>query len=167
PEVVYVPVYNPRVIYGPPPPVVYYPGVFGFPVPMVGISPIISFGVGLTIGSFLWGDYDWYDRRVYRRYGGYYYGDYYRRHYHNRYYDGRDYNRHDDYNWRHDPRHRRDVSYRSRHVEQYYRSGDGGRSGDNRGPRDDFRDGTRRDSYDRQRDGSRDGASRESYDRQR
>lgn len=69
PQVVYVPVYDPWVIYGPwwwplyPPYVVYrHP-------PDVVIAPrVIWFGVGFSVGTFWghgWGHWDWGHRRVY------------------------------------------------------------------------------------------------------
>ena len=59
PEVVYVPNYNPSVVYGSwaypsyppyyyPPPAYYYPG-----------AALFSFGVGVAVGGALWGDLDW------------------------------------------------------------------------------------------------------------
>jgi hypothetical protein len=59
PEVVYVPSYNPSVVYGGwaypsyppyyyPPPPYYYPG-----------GALISFGIGMAVGGALWGDLDW------------------------------------------------------------------------------------------------------------
>jgi len=157
PEILYVPVYNPRVIYGPPPPVIYYPRVMLYPAISVGVAPIISFGVGLTIGSLFWGDLDWHNHRVYsRRYGGGYYGG----GYYDRYRDGGYNYRRDEYAsraqvWRHDARHRRGVDYRSRHVERTYRSsGDPSGDRDYRQGRDTIGDG--RSPQDRNRDG-RDG----------
>jgi hypothetical protein len=59
PEVVYVPSYNPSVVYGSwaypsyppyyyPPPPYYYPG-----------GALLSFGIGVAVGGALWGDLDW------------------------------------------------------------------------------------------------------------
>lgn len=59
PEVVYVPSYNPSVVYGSwaypsyppyyyPPPPYYYPG-----------GALLSFGIGVAVGGALWGDFDW------------------------------------------------------------------------------------------------------------
>ncbi len=59
PEVVYVPSYNPSVVYGSwaypgyppyyyPPPAYYYPG-----------GALLSFGIGVAVGGALWGDLDW------------------------------------------------------------------------------------------------------------
>jgi hypothetical protein len=69
PEVVYVPAYDPWLVYGAP--IVAYPGWY----PMPGIfwgGPGISFGIGFGIGffgGFGWGwghwGYDWHDRRAF------------------------------------------------------------------------------------------------------
>ena len=67
PEVMYVPVYNPRVIYGPPPPVVFYPRAYVYPAIAVGVAPVITFGVGITFAGLFWGDLDWRHHHVYRR----------------------------------------------------------------------------------------------------
>ena len=59
PEVVYVPSYNPSVVYGSwaypsyppyyyPPPPYYYPG-----------GALLSFGIGVAVGGALWGDFNW------------------------------------------------------------------------------------------------------------
>ena len=59
PDVVYVPSYNPSVVYGTwaypsyppyyyPPPAYYYPG-----------GALVSFGIGMAVGGALWGDLDW------------------------------------------------------------------------------------------------------------
>ncbi|KAF1694576.1 DUF3300 domain-containing protein [Pseudoxanthomonas koreensis] len=59
PEVVYVPSYNPSVVYGGwaypsyppyyyPPPPYYYPG-----------GALLSFGIGVAVGGALWGDCNW------------------------------------------------------------------------------------------------------------
>ena len=107
PAVMYVPVYNPHVVFGPPPPVVFYPRVWVYPGIAVGVSPVITFGVGVAFAGLFWGDYDWHHHRVYRR------------HYHDHWYSG-GYD-HDDY-WRHDARHRRGVSYRRVGLERQYGS---------------------------------------------
>jgi uncharacterized membrane protein YgcG len=69
PEVVYVPAYDPWLVYGPP--IVAYPG--WYPVPGifwggVGLSFGIGFGIGF-FGGYGWGwhhwGYDWHDRRPY------------------------------------------------------------------------------------------------------
>ena len=69
PEVVYVPAYDPWLVYGAP--IIAYPG--WYPVPGIfwggpGLSFGIGFGVGF-LGGFGWGwhhwDYDWHGRRAF------------------------------------------------------------------------------------------------------
>ena len=57
PQVVYVPVYNPTIVYAPPPTYVYNPAV-----------PLVTFGVGIAVGAIIANNRcNWY-------YGGVYYG---------------------------------------------------------------------------------------------
>jgi hypothetical protein len=57
PQVVYVPVYTPAIVYAPPPAYVYSPAV-----------PLITFGVGIAVGAIIANNHcNWY-------YGGVYYG---------------------------------------------------------------------------------------------
>jgi hypothetical protein len=57
PQVVYVPVYNPVIVYAPPPAYVYNPA-----------APLIAFGAGVVVGAILANNHcNWY-------YGGVYYG---------------------------------------------------------------------------------------------
>jgi hypothetical protein len=63
PQIIYVPVYDPTVVYGPwwapaYPPYYWYP-----PGYVVGAS-VWSFGVGLIVGSALWGGFDWHRHNV-------------------------------------------------------------------------------------------------------
>jgi Protein of unknown function (DUF3300) len=62
PTVVYVPAYNPWLVYGPPLPV--YPGFYYAPPPgvIIGAGIAIGFGVGIGIGAFRgfgWGWHNW------------------------------------------------------------------------------------------------------------
>jgi uncharacterized membrane protein YgcG len=58
PQVVYVPTYNPTVVYGPWP---YpgYPPYYYYPPGYVATTAVISFGVGLAVGAALWGGCSW------------------------------------------------------------------------------------------------------------
>lgn len=63
PQVVYVPTYNTAVIYGTwsypaYPPMAYYPPGY------VAGSAILSFGLGIAVGSALWGDCHWGNRSI-------------------------------------------------------------------------------------------------------
>jgi hypothetical protein len=62
PSVVYVPAYNPWIVYGPPLPV--YPGFYYAPPPgvFIGAGIAIGFGIGIGIGAFGgfgWGWHNW------------------------------------------------------------------------------------------------------------
>jgi hypothetical protein len=63
PQVVYVPVYNPAVIYGPwwwpAPPYYWYP-----PGYVVSNTPFVAFSFGLFVGAAIWGQCDWGHRTV-------------------------------------------------------------------------------------------------------
>jgi Protein of unknown function (DUF3300) len=59
PDVVYVPAYNPWIVYGPP--IVAWPGWYPYPGIWYG-GPFLSFGVGFGIGffgGFGWGWHNW------------------------------------------------------------------------------------------------------------
>jgi Protein of unknown function (DUF3300) len=58
PQVVYVPTYNPTVIYGAWPYPAYPPYAY-YPPGYVAATSILSFGVGVAVGSALWGGCDW------------------------------------------------------------------------------------------------------------
>jgi Protein of unknown function (DUF3300) len=58
PQVVYVPTYNPTVVYGAWPYPAYPPYAY-YPPGVVAATSILSFGVGVAVGSALWGGCDW------------------------------------------------------------------------------------------------------------
>jgi Protein of unknown function (DUF2950)/Protein of unknown function (DUF3300) len=58
PQVVYVPTYNPTVVYGAWPYPAYPPYAY-YPPGFVAATSVFSFGVGVAVGSALWGDCDW------------------------------------------------------------------------------------------------------------
>jgi uncharacterized membrane protein YgcG len=58
PQVVYVPTYNPTVVYGAWPYPAYPPYSY-YPPGYVAATSLISFGVGMAVGSALWGDCNW------------------------------------------------------------------------------------------------------------
>src|ERR1700756_4433724 len=67
PQVIYVPQYNPVVVYGPAPVVYPYPAIVYPPPPSTGAivaASVISFGAGLAVGAMMsswhgWGGYGW------------------------------------------------------------------------------------------------------------
>lgn len=62
PDVIYVPIYNPTVIYGAWPYPNYQP--YYWHPPRYAVSgPVITFGGALIVGSVLWSTYDWRQRR--------------------------------------------------------------------------------------------------------
>ena len=127
PQVVYVPTYNPTVVYGSwaypsYPPYSYYPPGY------TAAASLLSFGVGMAAGAALWGNTNW-------GWGGYGrgYGDI-----------DVDVNRYNNYNnnvtrnynqtrnnyqggkWQHDGSHRKGVQYRDKGVQNKYGKGDRG-----------------------------------------
>ena len=138
PQIIYVPLYNPTVVYGPwwypaYPPYYYHPP--GYAATRAGI---VSFGVGLTAGvawGYAWGNVNWARNQVYVHparsitinnfYTGHGPGEW----------------RHDPSHrnelsvWRHDPDHRKGVAYRDPGLRQQF--GQTGNPGSD--PRKDFR----------------------------
>jgi hypothetical protein len=74
-QVVYVPAYNPTVVYGTvwAPPVYYYP-IYSRPPsywypPGYVATRVISFGIGVAVGAAIWGGCDWHHHGFYHRRG--------------------------------------------------------------------------------------------------
>lgn len=64
-EVVYVPSYNPVVVYGAPPPTPYYPWYsyppsYWYPPGYTLAAGVIGFGLGVAWADAVWGDCDWH-----------------------------------------------------------------------------------------------------------
>jgi uncharacterized protein DUF3300 len=118
PDVVYVPYYDPTVVYGaweyPDYPPFYFP-----PPPGYVVGPGIYFGVGFGIVGALWGwdDWDWGHRRVHVDYDRWREID----HGHDR-----DAGRFTGDTWQHDPYHRRGVPYRDPVVRQRFQQASAG-----------------------------------------
>lgn len=110
PQVVYVPTYNPTVVYGAWP-YPAYPPYYYYPPGYVASASIISFGVGMAVGAALWGDCHW---------GGYGHNNVNINV--NRY---NNFNRTDikNGNWQHKPEHRKGVGYRDTRTQQQYGKG--------------------------------------------
>jgi hypothetical protein len=75
-QTVYVPAYNPTVVYGTywGPPVYYYPVYsyppsYWYPPGYVAATSVISFGVGVAVGAAVWGGCDWGGHGFYHRHG--------------------------------------------------------------------------------------------------
>ena len=99
PEVIYVPAYNPTVVYGTwaypaYPPYYYYP-------PGYVAGRALWFGVGVAVGHSLWGHCNWGNNKVNININNY-----------NRYNRTKIKNN----NWKHNPKHRKGAPYRNRKV---------------------------------------------------
>lgn len=125
PQVIYVPTYNPTVVYGgwPYP---SYPPYSYYPPGYVAGTALLSFGVGMAVGAALWGDCNW-------GHGGYGHGDV-----------DIDINRYNEFNrtnisnknWEHNVDHRKGVQYRDQKTQQRYA---GNRAATNTANREQFR----------------------------
>ena len=123
PQVIYVPTYNPTVVYGPWP-YPAYPPYYYYPPGYVAATSMLSFGVGMAVGASLWGGCNWGH--------GYGHGDI-----------DIDVNRYNNFNtnvtknynqanvqnnlqngkWQHDPAHRKGVNYRDASTREKYGKG--------------------------------------------
>lgn len=119
PQVVYVPTYNPTVVYGAWPYPAYRP-FYWYPPGYAFVGSAISFGVGLAVGSALWGGCNWGRSDV-----------------------NINVNRYNSFNrtnirsstWEHNSYHRRGVGYRDQRTREKY----GGRNARDQQARDSFR----------------------------
>jgi hypothetical protein len=107
PQVVYVPAYNPTVVYGAWPYPAYPPYSY-YPPGYAAVGAVMSFGVGLAVGSALWGGCNWGSSNVDINV--------------NRY---NNYNRTsiNNGNWSHSSEHRRGVQYGNNDVANRYGRG--------------------------------------------
>ncbi|HSF30323.1 MAG TPA: DUF3300 domain-containing protein [Candidatus Tectomicrobia bacterium] len=104
PQVVHVPTYNPTVVYGAWP-YPAYPPYYYYPPGYVAATSIFSFGVGVAVGSALWGGYNWHGGDV-----------------------DIDVNKYNNFNkanissgkWEHNVEHRKGVQYRDTASQQKY-----------------------------------------------
>jgi hypothetical protein len=117
PQVVYVPTYNPTVVYGT---WAYpsYPPTYYYPPGYAAGTALLSFGVGMAVGAawgYAWGDCDWHggdvdvdiDRNTNIN------TNIDRGKYKNQYQGGRG-------SWQHNPEHRKGVSYRDQATGQKF-----------------------------------------------
>jgi len=117
PQVVYVPTYNPTVVYGAWP-YPSYPPAYYYPPGYVAGTAMLSFGVGMAVGAawgYAWGHNDWHggdvDIDVNRNTNINQNID--RGKYATQYQGGRG-------NWQHNPEHRQGVSYRDQATAQKF-----------------------------------------------
>jgi len=120
PEVVYVPSYNPTVVYGswaypayPPP---YYPPPPGYYHPVAtGLAAGLAFGTGIAVANSLWGGCDWGHNDV---------------HIDVNRYNNINVNNHisgnGNVNWNHNPANRQGTPYRGAATQQRFNQGVGG-----------------------------------------
>jgi hypothetical protein len=113
PQVVYVPTYNPTVVYGAWPYPAYPPYSY-YPPGYVWGTAALSFGIGMAVGGALWGDCDW---------GG---GDVdidvnnnFNRNTNNNWNSNRTSNK-----WNHSPEHRKGAGYRDQATQNKFGKGD-------------------------------------------
>jgi hypothetical protein len=112
-RVIYVPTYDPYLVYGPwwyP----AYPPYYFYTAPYPGV--VFSFGIGVTLGlpwGYAWGGWDWYNHSVFINVNrNIRYNRYIDRSRYIRYYERRgEPIRSGVISWRHDPDHRRGVAY--------------------------------------------------------
>ena len=118
PEVVYVPIYNPYVVYGvwwyPYPPYYLYPPHYVYP-------PHVAFTVGIFVGAAIWGHCNWHGSYVSVHVS--HYNSFNRTHI-------------DNPNWNHNVDHRKGVPYKDNKVAQKYNRGASDKVGQSR---DEFR----------------------------
>jgi hypothetical protein len=117
PQVVYVPAYNPTVVYGAWPYPAYPPTPY-YPPGYVAGTALLSFGVGMAVGAawgYAWGDCDWHggDVDVDINRNTNINNNINRGNYAKQYQGGRG-------NWQHNPEHRKGVSYRDQATGQKF-----------------------------------------------
>ncbi len=112
PQVVYVPTYNPTVVYGAWPYPAYPPYYYYPPGYVVGAS-MLSFGIGMAVGGALWGNCNWGNGDVDINVN-------------NNFNRNTNINRNDISNkkWEHNGEHRKGAGYRDKATQQKFGKGD-------------------------------------------
>lgn len=121
-RVIYVPIYDPYVVYGPwwyP----AYPPYYFYSPPYPGV--VFSFGIGVTLGlpwGYAWGGWDWYAGNIFINVNrNLIYNRYINRSRYTRYYERRGQPIRDgQIQWQHDPGHRRGVAYKDKATAQRF-----------------------------------------------
>jgi hypothetical protein len=124
PQIVYVPTYNPTVVYGAWP-YPSYPPYYYHPPGYVAATSLLSFGVGVAVGSALWGGCNWgwghgdidIDVNRYNSFNRNVSNDFNRTNIHNNYQGGK---------WQHDASHRKGVGYRDAKTQERFGKAPGG-----------------------------------------
>ena len=115
---IYVPTYNPTVIYGPWP-YPAYPPYYYYPPGYVAGASLISFGIGMAVGASLWGNCGWgwghgnVDINVnrYNNFNTNVNRNYNKNEINNKFQNGK---------WQHDASHRKGVQYRDQATQQRF-----------------------------------------------
>jgi uncharacterized membrane protein YgcG len=109
PQIVYVPTYNPTVVYGTWP-YPAYPPYYYYPPGYAPGAALFTFAVGVAVGSALWGGCNWGGNNVYINHNNY-----------------NNFNRTNigsgNTNWQHNAEHRKGVAYRDQATAQRYDRG--------------------------------------------
>jgi hypothetical protein len=144
PQVVYVPTYNPTVVYGtwpyPAYPPVYFPPPPGYAF-AAGMTAAISFGVGIAVADAMFGDCDWGHNDVninVNRYNNINVNNINRNTNINNVNRNTNINNRTTNTWQHDASHRKGVAYRDNATQSRY-AGNAGRSASNVDARRDYR----------------------------
>jgi len=122
PQVVYVPTYNPTVVYGAWPYPAYPPAPY-YPPGYVATTALVSFGIGMAVGSAYWGGCGWGHGDVdintnrYNNFNQNVTQNYNRNDVKNKFEGGK---------WQHNPEHRRGVEYRDRGTQDRFGRGQSG-----------------------------------------
>jgi hypothetical protein len=117
PQVVYVPQYNPVVVYGAWP-YPAYPPYPVYPPGYVAATAAISFGVGVAIGAAMWGGCSW-------GYHGYSSVNIHVNNYNRYNHTNINVNNRNTANWNHNSQHRQGVAYKNASTQQRYGGGSG------------------------------------------
>jgi len=105
PQVVYVPTYNPTVVYGAWP-YPAYPPYYYYPPGYTAAAGVFWFAAGVAVGSALWGNCNWGGNNVYIN--------------HNNYNNFNRTNISGNNNWQHNAEHRKGVAYRDQGTAQRF-----------------------------------------------